>query len=257
MVAILYSDPTNPMYGPWLASLIGLFIVVGEILAGFLGKPLKHIKLQCIITTTIAGVFFACTATCGPDSKVTAGVLVSLGAFFIGWTESLAITLLTMAATDQNNLGSASGLAGSIRFLISSIASTVYNVILNNRLATTIPEKVPPALTGAGLPATSVAKVITGLTTGKFEDNIPGLTPEILAVGTRAFQVANAAAYKTVFLSTIAFTGIAILCTVGLPRGLDGLLTGRVITTLHAGRDEKRMIGENRAEPAPKTVQEA
>jgi len=65
-------------------------------------------------------------ATCGVGTKVRASVLVSLGVFFIGWTEGAAITIVTLTAKDQFALGTSAGIAGSIRFLISSIASTVY-----------------------------------------------------------------------------------------------------------------------------------
>lgn len=40
-------------------------------------------------------------------------------------TQGAAITIVTLAAKDQFALGTSAGVAGSIRFLISSIASTV------------------------------------------------------------------------------------------------------------------------------------
>jgi hypothetical protein len=118
-----------------------------------------------------------------------------------------------LAAKDQYALGSASGVAGSIRFLISSIAATVYSVILSNRLTSTISSQVPPALLSAGLPASSIPTFI------------------------------SADAYRTVFLSNIAFSGVAIICSLLLPN-VDHLLTGQVATTLHQGRDEGHIAGE-------------
>jgi len=242
MVTLMYSDG-GPMVGPWLSTFVGLFIVLGEIVAGFCAKYIGHLKCQCVVMTALGGIFFACVATCGPDTKLLACVLVSLGVFFLGWVESVSITLITLTTTDQTNLGTACGISGSIRFLISSISSTVYNVILSNRLAQTIPAQVPPAVVNAGLPTSSVEKFIAGFTTGTFE-NITGLTPEIQAIGTRAFKEANAAAYRTVFLSTLAFTGVAVIAGLLLPKGLDELLTGKVSTTLYSGRHKKRVAGE-------------
>jgi hypothetical protein len=69
--------------------------------------------------------------------------LVAFGIFFVGWTEGLAITIETLAAENQSELGTDSGVAGSIRFLISSIAVTVYSVILSNRVAKTIATQFP------------------------------------------------------------------------------------------------------------------
>jgi hypothetical protein len=181
-------------------------------------------------------------ATCTPDTKARAAALVSFGVFFIGWAESLAITIVTLTAKNQNELGSASGVAGSIRFLISSIAATVYSVILSNRLAQTIPAQVTPAIINAGLPASSAGDFIAALSLGSSAfAKIPNITPEIIAIGTRAYQEANATAYKTVFLSTIAFTGVAIIATLFLPN-VDHLLTGKVATTLHE-RNKEDVVG--------------
>jgi hypothetical protein len=129
--------------------------------------------------------------------------------------------------------------AGSIRFLISSISATIYTVILSNRLASTIPATVWPAILNAGLPANSTADFIAAFALGTPDafEKVPGVTPDILAVGTRAYQLASASAYRTVFLSTIAFTGVAIIATLFLPN-VDHLLTGDVATTLHDRKNE-------------------
>ena len=234
MVAVLYADG-DVMKGAWLSSLVGLLIITGEVVGGFVAKYIMHIKWQIVITTLLGGIFFAVVATCTPDTMVAASVFVSLGVFFIGWTESLAITTVTLTADNQSELGSASGVAGSIRFLISSVAATIYTVILTNRLSQTISSQVPPKVISAGLPSTSVGQFIAAFTTGGDAfSKVPGVTPQILAIGTRAYQEANASAYRTVFLTTIAFTGVAVISALLLPN-VDHFLTGKVATTLHKG----------------------
>jgi cellobiose-specific phosphotransferase system component IIC len=240
MVGTLYADG-NPMHGAWLSSLVGLLIVLGEIIGGFCAKAIGHVKWQCTVTIMLGGIFFGCVATCTPDTKNRAAALVSLGVFFIGWAESLAITMVTLTAKNQNELGSASGVAGSIRFLISSVAATVYSVILKNRLTETISSQVPAALTKAGLPASSVPEFIAALAVGPAAiANVTGVNPSITAIGTRSYQDASADAYRTVFLATIAFTGVAIITTLFLPN-VDHLLTGKVSTTLH--KKDKEVVG--------------
>jgi hypothetical protein len=145
--------------------------------------------------------------------------------------------MVTLTAKDQTQLGSASGVAGSIRFLISSISATVYTVILTNRLAKTIPAFVIPAVVNAGLPASSAGDFIADFSNSSLFADISNITPNIIAVGTVAYKEANASAYRTVFLSTIAFTGIAIIATLFLPN-IDHLLTGKVATTLHERNKE-------------------
>lgn len=53
---------------------------------------------------------------------------------------------------------------------------------------------------------------------------VEGLTPTIQAAGVRAYQEANFAAYKTVFLSTIAFCSAGIIASFWAPN-VDALLT--------------------------------
>lgn len=244
MVAVLYGKDNDPMYGPWLSSFVGLFIIMGQIVGGFLGKSIGYLKWQCVVTIIIGAACFGSMATCTPDTRARACALMSIGVFSIGWTEGLAITIVTLSASEQEHLGSPSGVAGSIRFFICSIASTIYTAILTNRLAQTISSMVPPKIIQAGLPSSSVEQFIAAFSVGSSAfESVPGITPEILAVGTRAYQEANAAAYRTVFLSTIAFSGVAIIAALLLPN-VDKFLTGKVATTLHKGRDEKHIAGE-------------
>jgi hypothetical protein len=243
MVAVLYSDG-GPMTSAWLSSLVGLCITIGQIVGGFSGKKIGYLKWQCVVGITLGAICFGSMATCGVGTMPRAATLLSFGVFFVGWTEGAAITIVTLAAKDQFALGTASGVAGSIRFLISSIAATVYTVILSNRLTATISTQVPPALLSAGLPLSSVPSFIAAFALGPTGfAKIPGATPSIIAAGTAAYKQANADAYRTVFLSNIAFSGVAIVCSLLLPN-VDHLLTNQVATTLHKGRDEGRVAGE-------------
>lgn len=243
MIAVLYDDG-DQMSAAWYASFVGLFIILGEIAGGFLAKSIGHLRMQCIVTVVISGIFFGCTATSTPDTKARACAFVALGTFFIGWTESLAISIVTISAWDQSKLGSVSGLAGSIRFFITSIASTVYNVTLNNRLASTVAAQVPPALVAAGLPSSSVSAFLAALTSGAGFADVPGATATVIAAGVRANKMANADAYRTIFFVSIAFSCIALIASCMLPN-VDALLTGKVASTLHKGlKKEKRGDGE-------------
>ena len=96
--------------------------------------------------------------------------------------------------------------------LIASLFS--YSVILSNRLAVTVAARVPAAVTTAGLPTSSVASFISAFAVGEAAfAQVPGVTPDILAIGSNAYQYANADAFRTVFFSNIAFSGVAIICS--------------------------------------------
>jgi hypothetical protein len=61
---------------------------------------------------------------------------------------------------------------------------------------------------------------------------VPGITDEITTAGLRAYKVASADAYRTVFLTT-AFSGLALVLSCFVPNVDD------VAAALHNRNDEK------------------
>jgi hypothetical protein len=163
-----------------------------------------------------------------------------MGCFFVGWIENVCLSLTTIALNDQSEIGTGAGVAGSVRAAISAVSSAVYSAVLTNRLTSTISSEVPPALIKAGLPATSVANFIAAISVGTPAAfaTVEGLTADITAVGLRAYKVANADAYRTVFLTTIAFSGLALVLSFFVPN-VEDRLTSDVAATLHNRGDEK------------------
>jgi Fungal trichothecene efflux pump (TRI12) len=183
-------------------------------------------------------------ASCTPDTETRAIVLLLLGCIFVGFVECITATLSSICLDDQREIGTALGLGGSARSFVSTLGSTVYTVILSNRLQQTISEQVPSALINAGLPSNSTAAFLVAYTNGTQAafDAVQGLTPRILEVGTRAYKMANSDAYQTVFLSTIAFSGVGFLLTFFVP-DFDHKMTGEVTITLHEKSNEDLIIG--------------
>ena len=173
-----------------------------------------------------------------------------MGCFFIGWNETVCLANATIMLHDQQEIGVAGGVAGSIRGAVSAISLSVYTSVLTNRLTTTITNQVPAALVGAGLPPSSVEGFLGAIAVGTPEafEAVPGITARIIAVGARAYKVANADAYRTVYLSTIAFAGLGIvLCF--FAKNTEKLMLDSVAATLHGeGVDgSEKAIDEEKA----------
>lgn len=232
MVFGLYTD--DLAYGSALSCIVGACIVLGQIVGGVLSKWIGKQKWQLVFSTLAFTGLLGGIACATVDNKNTVIGLLIVGCFFVGWVESIGLAMSGIIIDDQSQIGTAVGIAGTIRSAISTVASTIYVAILTNRLGATIPAQVPPALINAGLPADSVASFMAGITTGSFE-GIKGLTPQIIAVGTAAYKNASAAAYQTVFLSTIAFSGVALVLSFFCPN-VDDKMTSMVATTLHKGK---------------------
>ena len=168
--------------------------------------------------------------------------MIFLGCVFIGWNESICLANATILVKDQREIGAAGGTAGSVRAAICAVLVAIYVSIMTNRLGETIPTQVPPAVIEAGLPASSVPDFLQAFTLGADAFAVvPGITDQILAIGTRAYQDASADAYRTVYLATIAFSGLAVILTWWAPN-TDDLMSEKVAATLHheaQGSDEK------------------
>jgi hypothetical protein len=158
----------------------------------------------------------------------------------MGWLESVGLAITSISVHDQTEIGAAVGVGGSIRSAVSTIASTVYVTILNNRLQHTIPAEVPGKLIAAGLPSTSVASFLSAVTVGTPAAfaKVVGLTDSIEAVGIAAYKVASSQGYQTVFYATLTFSGLGIISSFFTPN-VDELMTGRVTATFHKTKDEE------------------
>jgi hypothetical protein len=183
-------------------------------------------------------------ATVNVNNQSTVIGLVVTSLFAIGWNECIAFSLTTILITNQQEIGAAAGVAGSTRSIVSTIASTIYQVVLRARLTKTIPGEVVPAVLKAGLPKASVVAYLTALSTGSAEafSNVKGVTPQILAAGSYAYRVANAIAFRDVFLTSIAFACIAIGLSMCIPN-VEDLMTHDVAATLHQFKNEDAIVG--------------
>ena len=173
-------------------------------------------------------------ATCTPDTPKTAMALAFLTTTLVGYNEAIVFPIATIYIDDQREIGTAAGLAGTTRSAISTIASTIYSVVLTNRETSTIPATVPAAVIKAGLPQSSVAGYMEAIAAGgspKLLAAVPGLTKSIIAVGARAYEVAYSESYRTIYLVSIAFGGLAILCNLFVPN-IESYMTDAVATTV-------------------------
>lgn len=68
-------------------------------------------------------------------------------------------------------------------------------------------------------------------TTDAFQ-SVPGITDQIITVGVRAYKFANSDAFKTVYLTTIAFSGVAVILTFFAPN-TEKFMTEKVVATLN------------------------
>ncbi|KAF2429035.1 MFS general substrate transporter [Tothia fuscella] len=231
-VAILYGNG-NILWVGLVSSLLSIGIVTGQVVGGLVARRIGHTQMQSIVIFLLGGTFLACMAVSTPDNSKTIMALLFLGAFFVGWVETIALTNATLLVHDQREIGIAGSLATTARAFISAILQAVYTTILSNRLPVTIAAQVPSALVAVGLPASSIPQFLAALSAGTttVTNSVPGITEAISTVGVRAYKMTNAEAYKTVYLSTIAFTVVGLVCAF-FTTDMDEFMSDKVAATL-------------------------
>lgn len=127
-------------------------------------------------------------------------------------------------------------------------AATVYIAILTNRVTANIKTIVVPALLGAGLPATDIAKFLPVLAAGvpSAIESFPGITPQILSAAAEAYKAAYAGAFKVVFLTTIAFGSVAIVSSLFFKEIDEETMQRGVVISLETAAHQDRMIVNER-----------
>ncbi|KAF2814751.1 MFS general substrate transporter [Mytilinidion resinicola] len=226
-------------YGGWLACVTRCAINTGQVSGGWLSKHVGRQKWQLVACSIASCAMLGAAGCATPNNKNTIIGLLFVGCFFIGWLESVGLAMTGIVIDDQNEIGTAVDVAGSIRSAVSTVASTLYTVVLTNRLEKTIPAVVPPALVKAGLPVASVPSFLSAITVGTPAAfaAVDGLTDAIELAGITAYKPASSQAYRTVMLVTIAFLGLGLFFSFWAPN-VDELMTNRVSQTLHKRKDE-------------------
>ncbi|OAA57412.1 Fungal trichothecene efflux pump [Niveomyces insectorum RCEF 264] len=246
MAANVYANG-RAMWAGWVGTLVGIAITVGEILGGTFTGRIGKFKYQLLTAITIGTACLGSMAVCTPDTPKTAMALVFVATTAVGWCESIVLPACNINIDDQTEIGTATGIAGSLRSAVSTVASTIYSAVLAQREAATLSTVVPAALTQAGLPASSVQDYMAAVAAGGGSSaalaGVPGVTADILAKGARAYQDAYADAYRTVFFTSIAF-GVLCLTAASFVPNFDARLTNKVATKLNMHNPEPDTIVE-------------
>jgi hypothetical protein len=132
-------------------------------------------------------------------------------------------------------IGVAMGLVITARNVGGSIATTVYTVVLSNNLKSHLGLNIATALAKAGLPLADIPAVTEALATQNVTSPAFGLANLAqLEAGIYAVKVSYADAFRLVYLVSIAFGGLGILCAFWT-KNFGYLMTRQVDVILEEG----------------------
>ena len=187
--------------------------------------------------------FVGALAALTPERKAMGIAFTIVGPFFVGFIELASLSLAPLFCK-SSDIGLASGLLSSIRSAGSSVSVAIYVAILNNRLATTLTQNIEAVAPGAGIPIDKIPAIVKAVIAGSLA-KMSGLNSTMLNAVTGIVPTAYSQAFKTVYLASLAFGGIAIVMSL-FSKDVQKHLTDKVERKMHGRR-------VNKASPDTKT----
>lgn len=132
-----------------------------------------------------------------------------------------------------------------VRITNLGMPAAIYVSIFSNQLTVNLPAQVTGPVEAAGLPSSSITALFTAITNGTTAalQSVPGMDADILAVVGRTVKDAYSMSFKTVYLSSLGFGGLAVIASL-FATDVDKYLTSFVNKTISGpkGKGDNAMM---------------
>tara|TARA_R110002003_G_scaffold206_27_gene15921 strand:- start:798 stop:1481 length:684 start_codon:yes stop_codon:yes gene_type:complete len=168
---------------------------------------------QLRISSLAMCAFIGAMASCDVSTRDRGIVFTTLGSFAVGIIEVIAIIAVPFTVPPED-LGLASGVLGSCRSVLGSIALAIFSSILNTKKTQEITPRLRAVAQAEGLSSGSTAAIIKAGVASLVATftKIPGVNSANVGKFIKALQDGNVVAYHTVFYASLAFGGFAVIC---------------------------------------------
>ncbi|EPE02852.1 trichothecene efflux pump [Ophiostoma piceae UAMH 11346] len=240
---------TDIHYAGWLSTTVASSTVLGQICAGAIIRWAGNVRYWTIFSACAMCTFVGALAALTPERKGMGIAFTIVGPFFVGFIELASLSLAPLFCKGSD-IGLASGLLSSIRSAGSSVSVAIYVAILNNRLSTTLTQNIEAVAPGAGIPEDEIPAIVKAVIAGSLA-KMSGLNSAMLNAVTGIIPTAYSQAFKTVYLASLAFGGIAIVMSL-FSKDVQKHLTDKVERKMH-GRRVNKALPDTKKEVDSKT----
>ncbi|KAF2400662.1 MFS general substrate transporter [Trichodelitschia bisporula] len=238
---------------------VGVLVIPGGFGAAFGGFTAGMLIGRGRFFTTPLMLFYGTCFKCIADMCTTLimphgahAIPFGLGIGFLsmigtGWLTVTLIVCVQLACEDQD-IGLATLLLGSVRAIGGSVAINIYTALLNNEVKKQAGPMMARAVLKLGVPASTLPKLIGLLIVEKHEaaGKLPGMTPHSTEVARETMKLIWAKGFHKVYLCAGAFAGAAIIAAV-LSKDVSGNMTGHVAARLENEKERPKEVEEGRS----------
>jgi hypothetical protein len=172
------------------------------------------------------------TLPSGPGTHIASTLIAALiGVGLSGGT--VASNSIIQLTVPHQYVGIAMGIVITARNVGGSVATTIYSTILTNELGKKLGPYIATALAKAGLPLAQIPAVTGAIATSN-AIALAEVPPAILGAGAYALKIAYCDSFKVVYLVSIAFGVIGIVCA-GFTMNVGQFMTDKVDVRLDEG----------------------
>ncbi|KAF2645781.1 siderophore iron transporter [Massarina eburnea CBS 473.64] len=210
MVTALYE--TDSIMVGLVSGTLGGSIAFGQVFGGGTVKlGYGHWQLRASAVAMCA--FIGAMAATDASTRTLAICMCALGAFSVGIVEVVGIVAVPFTVAPED-LGLASGLLGSLRSTLGSVATAVFSSVLTTQKGKEIPPRLIALGRQDGLPQATIRAVVKAGLQGATASiaKMPGISAQRLPAYALAIRDGNVESYHVVFYVGMAFGGLAVIC---------------------------------------------
>jgi len=188
------------------SEVLPLGTIIGGICICF-SKMVGHQRWQILFSIALQTACVGAMSTATIENNVQSIILTVIISFCTSMVILNSLVLVGFGIVDQNDIGTAAGIAGTSRLIFGAVAIAIFGNITNNRYATVIGPQVASSVERLGFPSTNLARLTAAarLNTAAAYAAVPGITPAVQAAATLANKQAYLAGAHLSYQVALAF----------------------------------------------------
>lgn len=134
-------------------------------------------------------------STASIDSPAKSAILTVIISFTTSVVILNGMVLVGFGIVNQDDIGTAAGLAGTSRLIFGGVAIAIFANVTNNKYAPTLPSQVATSVAAHNFPSASIPDLLEAVSIGTADafEKVPGITTRVM----NAAILANKEAYLT------------------------------------------------------------